>query len=82
MTDTKGKQMTEKNWLQTLSRSRTDKWIGGVCGGFGEHTPIPAWCWRLLFVFLFLFFGTGLILYILLWIFMPKNTDSNSERCS
>lgn len=72
--------MTEKNWLQTLSRSTTDKWFGGVCGGFGEHTPIPSWCWRLVFVILLLFFGTGLLLYILLWIFMPKSADSGPEK--
>ncbi len=67
--------MNQKNWLQTLRKSNTDKWISGVCGGLGEHTPVPSWCWRFLFSFLFLFFGTGLVLYILLWIFMPKETE-------
>ncbi len=64
--------MSDKNWLQTLTKSTTDKWISGVCGGLGEHTSVPAWVWRFLFCVLFLFYGTGLVLYILLWIFMPK----------
>lgn len=72
--------MTEKNWLQTFSRSKTDKWLGGVCGGLGEHTPIPSWSWRLIFVLLFLFYGTGLLLYVLLWIFIPKNPESGPEK--
>ncbi|MBU0651385.1 MAG: PspC domain-containing protein [Proteobacteria bacterium] len=68
----KGGSMTEQNWLRRLSKARDDRWIGGVCGGLGEHTPIPSWTWRVIFSILFLFFGTGLLIYILLWIFMPK----------
>lgn len=64
--------MCEKNWLQRFTKSQTDKWIGGVCGGLGEHTPVPSWCWRCLFTFLFFFCGFGLLIYILLWIFVPK----------
>jgi len=64
--------MSDQNFLQTLKKSNKDKWIGGVCGGLGEHTAIPSWCWRLLFCLLFLFWGAGFVLYILLWIFLPK----------
>jgi phage shock protein PspC (stress-responsive transcriptional regulator) len=46
--------------------------MGGVCGGLGKHTPIPSWTWRLLFTLLFFCFGTGLLFYILLWVFIPK----------
>jgi len=60
------------NWLQELTKSDTDKWIGGVCGGLGQHSPFPSWVWRFMFSFLFLCFGAGFVLYILLWIFMPK----------
>jgi phage shock protein C len=45
------------NWLQELTKSDTDKWIGGVCGGLGQHSPLPSWVWRFLFSVLFLFFG-------------------------
>ena len=64
--------MTEKNWLQKLTKSDNDKWIGGVCGGLGEHSPIPSWVWRVLFVLFF--FGPGLFIYILLWIFVPAKS--------
>ena len=36
--------------VRNLKRSSTDKKIAGVCGGFGEHTPMPAWLWRALFL--------------------------------
>jgi len=70
--------MMEKNWLQNFARSEEDSWIGGVCGGLGEHTSIPSWTWRLLFVLLVIFsYGIVLFIYILLWIFVP--TKSKTE---
>ena len=64
--------MVEENLLRKLAKSHDDKWIGGVCGGLGKYTPLPSWLWRVIFCCIFLFLGTGLIIYILLWIFMPK----------
>lgn len=57
-----------------LRRSRDDRWIGGVCGGIARTTGIESWIWRLLFTVLFLFGGTGFLLYILLWIFVPEES--------
>ena len=57
--------------INNLRRSATDSWIGGVCGGLGRATGIESWIWRLIFAVLLLFGGTGLLIYILLWIFVP-----------
>jgi phage shock protein C len=54
-----------------LRRSRSDKWLGGVCAGIAQASGIEAWIWRLLFVLLFMFGGTGVVIYLLLWIFVP-----------
>ena len=58
--------------INGLRRSITDSWVGGVCGGIARATGVESWIWRLIFVVLFLFGGTGLLLYILLWIFVPS----------
>lgn len=58
--------------LTRLRRSRNDRWLGGVCAGLARMARVEAWLMRLLFVFLFLCFGTGVLLYILLWIFLPE----------
>jgi phage shock protein C len=58
--------------LRRLTKSKTDEWLGGVCGGLGEHTPLPSWVWRLLFLLLLCWYGTGVLLYILLWICLPE----------
>ena len=55
-----------------LRRSRDDRWLGGVCGGLARLTGTESWVVRLAFTLLFLFWGTGLIIYILLWIFVPN----------
>ncbi len=57
--------------INTLRRNRTDKWLGGVCGGLALSTGVDSWIWRLLFALLALFGGTGVLIYLLLWIFVP-----------
>ena len=58
--------------VNALRRSATDRWIGGVCGGLGVATGVESWIWRLIFSVLLLFGGSGLIVYLLLWIFVPN----------
>ena len=57
--------------LNALRRSRSDRWIAGVCGGIARSTGVESWAWRLLFAVLFFCGGAGLLLYGLLWIFVP-----------
>ena len=54
-----------------LRRSRSDRWLGGVCGGLGRASGMEAWIWRLVFVLFTLTFGFGVVIYLLLWIFVP-----------
>ena len=58
--------------INALRRSSTDRWIAGVCGGIAKATGLASWAWRLLLAGLFFCFGAGLLLYILLWIFVPR----------
>ena len=62
--------------LNQFRRSLADRWIGGVCGGLAEITGIPSWSWRILFVLTALLHGIGVIMYILLWIFVPLQTGT------
>ena len=57
--------------LNALRRSREDRWIAGVCGGLASATGADSWVWRLLFAILFFCGGAGLVIYALLWIFVP-----------
>jgi phage shock protein C len=55
----------------TLRRSATDRMVGGVSGGLAEHLGIDALLWRIGFVALTLAGGSGVLVYLLLWVLMP-----------
>jgi phage shock protein C len=55
-----------------LRRSRTDTWVAGVCGGIARSTGMESWLVRLLFCILLICGGAGLVIYLLLWIFVPS----------
>lgn len=53
-------------------RDTDDKILGGVCSGIGTYFDFdPIWL-RGAFAVSFFLFGTGLLLYIILWIIMPE----------
>src|ERR1700722_86059 len=58
--------------VNSFRRSRSDRVLGGVCGGMARSTGAESWVWRLIFTVLFIFAGAGLLLYLLLWIFVPS----------
>jgi phage shock protein PspC (stress-responsive transcriptional regulator) len=55
-----------------LYRSTTDRKIAGVCGGLAEYFDIDPVLVRAVFVALALIGGLGLLLYVLLWIAVPR----------
>ena len=55
-----------------LRRSPRDRWLGGVCGGIAAITGVASWAWRLVFALLVMCAGTGLLIYLLLWILVPE----------
>lgn len=53
-----------------LYRSRTDRILGGVCGGLGAYFGVDPIIFRLVFV-IFAIYGLGVLAYLVLWIVMP-----------
>ncbi len=58
--------------FNALRRSTSDRWLGGVCGGIAPALGLESWVFRLLIAVLTLFGGFGVIVYLLLWIFVPS----------
>ena len=54
-----------------LTRSN-NKMIGGVCPGLAEYLDIDPTIVRIVWVLMVLFAGFGILLYIILWLIMPK----------
>jgi len=58
--------------FKVLRRSRSDRWLGGVCGGLARAYGLDSWVWRLIFTLFFLTFGFGIVIYLLMWVFVPE----------
>ncbi len=63
-----------------LFRDPDDKWVGGVCGGLGAYIGMdPLWLRIIMLVLFFVGSGVPLLLYLVLWILVPK-AESAADR--
>lgn len=59
-----------------LTRSTTDKWLAGVCGGIANYFGWDPAIVRLVYLLLTVFTAfSGLLVYIVLWICMPEEKN-------
>ena len=56
-----------------LRRSASDRMIGGVCGGLADYSGIDSVLWRVGFVALTLAGGSGILVYLILWVLTPSD---------
>lgn len=54
-----------------LMRSSRDKKLGGVCAGLAEYFDLDPTIVRIVWLLAVLFAGTGLLVYLILWIVLP-----------
>lgn len=54
-----------------LMRSTADKKVGGVCAGLGNYFDVDVTLVRVLWLLAVFCAGTGLLLYLILWIVLP-----------
>jgi phage shock protein C len=55
-----------------LYRSRTNRMLGGICGGLAEYFNLDATLIRVLFVALTVLGGAGPLIYVAMWIIVPS----------
>ncbi|HEY9469604.1 MAG TPA: PspC domain-containing protein [Propionibacteriaceae bacterium] len=54
-----------------LYRSRNQRMLAGVCGGLAEYFNVDATLIRVLFLVLAVFGGSGLLIYVVMWLIVP-----------
>jgi phage shock protein C len=64
-----------KGGMKRLYRSGRDRILGGVCGGIAEYLGIDPVIVRLIWVLLSLTYGFGILLYVIMWIIIPRNPE-------
>jgi phage shock protein C len=55
-----------------LYRSRTNRKLAGICGGLAQYFNLDATLIRVLFVVLAVLGGSGLVIYLVMWIIVPN----------
>lgn len=61
--------------MKKLYRSRSDALLGGVCGGIGTHLNVDSNLVRVVFAVLAVFTGVGVLIYLLLWLIVPREGE-------
>jgi len=62
-----------------LYRSETERVIAGVAGGIGEYLELDATLIRLAFVLITLAGGSGILIYLILWLIIPSRKNVNKK---
>lgn len=63
---------------KSLTRSTTDKFLGGVCGGLARFLNLDSGLVRILTVIIAIFTQVGWIAYLVLWAVLPTDTSSRT----
>ena len=75
-------QLVEPEAQRRLYRSKTQRVVGGVCGGLGDYFAIdPVW-FRIGFVVLALGGGSGILIYLLMWLIIPEEPEGYSPSAT
>ena len=70
---------TSSSSSKKLYRDKENSFLGGVLSGLGHYFGVdPLWL-RIIMVILFFGFGTGLVLYVILWILIPEAVTTSQK---
>jgi phage shock protein PspC (stress-responsive transcriptional regulator) len=70
-----GQQMRDVNRLR---RSKNDRYIAGVAGGLGRHFDIDPTVIRVVLAVLTFFGGAGILVYGVIWLFVPEDGQDHA----
>ena len=78
-----GEMFNETENIRRISkkmyRDGRDKILGGVSSGLGHYFGIDTAWVRIIWILITLLFGTGILVYIVLWIILPEANTTSEE---
>ena len=78
-TEHETKEEPKKSSKKRLFRDEDNRVLGGVCSGLGHYLDVdPVW-FRLGFVIALIFFGSSILIYLVLWIIIPKAASTEDR---
>jgi phage shock protein C len=70
------KEGTDMDPTRKLYRSRSDRRLVGVCGGLAQFFGLDPTLIRVLFVVLAVLGGSGIVVYLAMWVMVPNQPES------
>lgn len=71
---------SDQRGYKRFFRDPDDKWVGGVIGGLAAYIGMdPIWLRIIMIIFILAGWGVPILLYLLLWILVPK-AESTADR--
>lgn len=61
--------------MKRLQRSTSNKMIAGVCAGIANYFNLDPTIIRILYVLMVFFAGFGILLYLILWLVIPSESQ-------
>jgi phage shock protein C len=61
-----------------LYRSRANRKLAGVCGGLADYFNLDPTLIRVLFVVLAVLGGSGILIYLAMWIIVPNQPETTA----
>lgn len=72
-------ESTAHSFGRRLFRNPDDKQVGGVASGLAAYFNIDVIWLRLMFILFIFFWGTGVLIYIILWVIVPEATTPSEK---
>ena len=70
------------SYIKRLYRSTRDRIFGGVCSGLGQYFNVDANIIRLIWVIIAFIWPTSILVYFIMWIIIPKESDQEPVYAS
>lgn len=78
-TETSSNDNNQEPKTKRLYRDTDNASIAGICSGLGYYFDVDRVVFRIIFVLLFILFGSGILLYLILWLVVPE-AKTTSEK--
>ncbi len=65
--------------MKRIYKNKKEGKLGGVCSGIGDYLDIDPVIIRLIFVFSVFVWGSGILIYIILWAIIPTNPNPSNK---
>ncbi len=63
-----------------LYRSKTNRILGGICGGIAEYLDVDPTIIRLIWVLITLVYGVGILAYLIAWLIIPEKPRKKDKK--